>query len=118
MTDPDRREFLRDVLDGLGRPDRRLSCKYFYDEEGSRLFERICELDEYYLTRAELEILHRHAGAVAAALGPDCALIEYGSGSGRKTRLLLDHLAGRVSYLPVDISRAHLFRSARAIARD
>ena len=110
--------FLRDVLTGLSRPDRRLSCKYFYDRRGSELFEQICELPEYYPTRCELSILERHAEAMAALLGPDVGLIEYGSGSSRKTRLLLDRLAGAPAYIPVDISREHLHRTAKQLERD
>ena len=109
--------FLADVLDGLGRPRKELPCKYFYDERGSELFDRICELDEYYLTRVELAILRKDAPAMAAALGADVELIEFGSGSSIKTRLLLDHLESPRAYLPVDISAEHLDRSAAALAR-
>jgi dimethylhistidine N-methyltransferase len=109
--------FLHDVLAGLSRPSKELSCKYFYDAEGSRLFERICELDEYYPTRCELAILHHHGEEIARALGEGCAVIEYGSGSGRKTRLLLDRLQGAVAYIPVDISPGPLLRSARSLTR-
>ena len=111
-------EFLRDVLEGLGRPEKALPCKYFYDARGAELFEQICTLDEYYLTRCELAILERHAGAMARAIGPGCALIEYGSGSGRKTRLLLDALPDPVAYVPVDLSAEQLRESARQLARD
>jgi dimethylhistidine N-methyltransferase len=110
--------FLRDVLAGLSLPEKRLPCKYFYDQCGSDLFERICELPEYYPTRCELQILERHGEEMAGLLGPDCDLIEYGSGSGRKTRLLLDRLAGAPAYIPVDISRDHLHATAKKLARD
>jgi dimethylhistidine N-methyltransferase len=110
--------FLRDVLAGLSRPDRWLPCKYFYDRRGAELFEQICELPEYYPTRCELQILERRAAEMAALLGPDCALVEYGSGAGRKTRLLLDHLGGSPTYVPVDISREQLHRTAKQLARD
>src|SRR5436305_8767700 len=83
---------LREAVAGLARPHKQLPCKYFYDERGSRLFDQICELEEYYLTRCELAILRRHAGEMAESFGPGCALIEYGSGSSLKTRLLLDRL--------------------------
>src|SRR5437588_12457165 len=85
--------FLAEVLRGLRLPAKELPCKYFYDATGAKLFEEICGLKEYYLTRTELSIMHRHAAEMAAALGPGCVLLEYGSGSGTKTRLLLDHLA-------------------------
>src|SRR5438309_9769046 len=91
---------LAEVLRGLRQPAKELPCKYFYDETGSRLFEQICELDEYYLTRTELALMREHAGAMAALLGPDCLLIEYGSGSGVKTRLLLDRLERPAAYVP------------------
>src|SRR3954452_17827853 len=113
---PDRDTFLRDVLEGLARPHKELPCKYFYDARGSELFDRICELEEYYLTRCELDILRRHGPAIGARLGPG-ALIEYGSGSSLKTRLLLDHLPAPSAYIPVDISGEHLERSARRLAR-
>jgi dimethylhistidine N-methyltransferase len=110
-------EFLREVLHGLARSHKELPCKYFYDERGARLFEQICELPEYYLTRCELAILARHAADVARLLGPGCVLVEYGSGAGRKTRLLLDRLPTAAAYVPVDISREQLLRSAGQLAR-
>lgn len=114
---PDREEFLEDVWRGLAQPRKQLPCKYLYDEEGSRLFERICELDEYYLTRTELAILEAHAHEMARALGPACLFVEYGSGSGRKTRLLLDRLEKPAAYVPVDISRSALESATAALAR-
>jgi len=113
---PERASFLADVLAGLSSPRKTLPCKYLYDERGSALFERICELDEYYPTRTELGILRRHAGAMAAALGPRCLLVEYGSGSSTKTRLLLERLEEPAAYVPVDISREHLLRAAAALS--
>ncbi len=113
---PERERFLADVLAGLGRERKELPCKYFYDERGSRLFDRICELEEYYPTRTELAIMEQHAGEMAEAIGPGCLLVEYGSGSSLKTRLLIDRLEAPVAYVPVDISREHLLRSAGALA--
>src|SRR5262249_29137417 len=101
---PSRARFREDVLRGLGRPAKELPCKYFYDARGSQLFEAICQLDEYYLTRTELAIMGRHATKMAGRLGRRCLLVEFGSGSGRKTRLLLDHLAEPAAYVPIDIS--------------
>jgi L-histidine N-alpha-methyltransferase len=115
---PARARFRADVLRGLSRRAKRLPCKYFYDDVGSRLFDRICELPEYYPTRTELAILRADAPAMAARIGPDCLVIEYGSGSGVKTRLLLDALSRPAAYLPVDIARDHLKRSAAALAAD
>jgi dimethylhistidine N-methyltransferase len=111
-----RRRFLSDVIYGLGQPQKAIPCKYFYDDRGSALFEAICELEEYYLTRTELAILRTHAPTMAAALGKDCELIEFGSGSSLKTRLLLEQLREPRAYLPVDISRDPLERAARDLA--
>ena len=114
---PPRQQFLHDVLAGLRSRPKRLPSKYFYDRRGSQLFDRICELEEYYLTRTELAIMRAHADEMAGALGERCVLIEYGSGSSRKTRILLDHLTEPAAYVPVDISREHLFRAAARLAR-
>jgi dimethylhistidine N-methyltransferase len=114
---PPANHFRADVLRGLSGPRKELPCKYFYDEAGSRLFERICELPEYYPTRTELAIMQRHGADMAAHLGPGCLVIEYGSGSSVKSRLLLDQLVTPAGYVPVDISREHLRRSAAALAR-
>ena len=112
----DREAFRQEVLRGLRQPAKELPCKYFYDELGSRLFDEICELDEYYLTRTEMAIMNRHVAEMAACLGPRCLLVEFGSGSSRKTRLLLDHLLDAVAYIPIDLSASHLAQSARALA--
>ena len=104
--------FLNDVLDGLSGPEKTLPCKYFYDARGSQLFDQICELEEYYLTRTELAILEENVADIAAALGPRAMVIEPGSGSSLKTRLLLDHLNEPAAYVPVDISRDHLIEAA------
>ena len=113
-----RRNFLRDVLAGLRRRQKRLPCKYFYDARGSQLFDLICQLDEYYLTRAELAIMDQYAAEMGAQIGPGAMLIEFGSGSSVKTRYLLDSLPDGAAYVPVDISGEHLEQSAREIARD
>lgn len=110
--------FRADVLRGLLEQHKELPCKYFYDETGSRLFERICALPEYYPTRAELAILGRDSREMAERLGPNCLLMEFGSGSSVKTRALLDCLAAPAAYIPVDISREQLLASARALVRD
>jgi len=110
--------FRGDVLRGLSAPHKELPCKYFYDETGSRLFERICALPEYYPTRVELAILARDGREMAERLGPDCLLVEFGSGSSVKTRALLDRLPAPAAYIPVDISREQLLASARALVRD
>jgi dimethylhistidine N-methyltransferase len=111
-----RTQFLRDVVHGLARPQKEIPCKYFYDARGSELFDEICGLDEYYLTRAELAVLREHAPQMAAMIGEDCELIEFGSGSATKTRLLLEHVRAPRAYLPVDIAKEHLERSSQALA--
>jgi L-histidine N-alpha-methyltransferase len=105
------------ALEGLLHPPRTLPCKFFYDRRGAELFERICELPEYYLTRTELGILDGHLDEMAACLGPGCLVLELGSGAGQKTRMLLDHLQEPVAYVPVDISRHQLIEVAEALAR-
>ncbi len=107
--------FLRDALVGLRAPRKSLPCKYFYDERGSRLFDQICELEEYYPTRTELSILRAHAAEMAQVLGPACLLVEYGSGSSAKTRLLLDRLLRPAAYVAVDISRDHLLKTVECL---
>jgi dimethylhistidine N-methyltransferase len=98
---------------GLRAGIKTLSPALFYDAAGARLFERICELPEYYPTRTEHAILARHGSELAARAGAGCALIEYGSGAGVKVRYLLDHLERPVAYVPVDISREQLHEVAR-----
>ena len=109
---------LSDILRGLSLPLKTLSPKFFYDERGSALFEAICELPEYYLTRAELHIMRNHIGEIAARVGPHASVIEFGSGSSLKTRILLAHLDEPAAYVPVDISSGHLSAAAAALARD
>lgn len=112
---PDENRFREDVLLGLARSPKVLPPKYFYDEEGSRLFDAICTLPEYYLTRTEFSIMQDHANGMARRLGARVMLVEPGSGSSVKTRLLLEALAQPVAYVPVDISREHLARSAAGV---
>jgi dimethylhistidine N-methyltransferase len=111
-------EFLDAVFAGLAKPQKRISSKYFYDEIGSKLFEEICSLEEYYPTRTELALLRKHAGDIANAAGPGAAMIEFGSGASLKERILLDALDEPAAYIPVDISKDHLFEAARALAVD
>jgi L-histidine Nalpha-methyltransferase len=113
-----RRVFLRDCLAGLRACPKRLPCKYFYDTRGSELFDRICELEEYYLTRAELSIMDQFAPEMGARIGPGAMLVEFGSGSSVKTRYLLDALADPVAYVPIDVSGDHLRVTAHELARD
>lgn len=110
--------FLTDVFDGLSRPRKTLPCKYFYDREGSALFDAICTLDEYYPTRTETALLRSVAAETAGLAGPRAALIELGSGSSVKVRILLDAFDRPALYVPVDISREHLMASAARLAGD
>ena len=109
--------FRKDVLEGLARPQKALPPKYFYDAEGSRLFERICRLREYYPTRTELAITRKHIGDIARFAGKRCALLEYGSGESLKTRLLIRAL-GPCVYMPVDISASALRAAVERLLRE
>lgn len=108
---------LEEVLQGLAMRPRRIAPKFFYDERGSRLFDAICELPEYYLTRTEMGILESCADDVARLAGPDTTLIELGSGATRKIRLLLEALRPR-RYFGIDISREFLKQSVQSLAQD
>lgn len=107
----------RDVLEALGRrPLKELPTQYLYDARGSALFDRICELPEYYPTRTELVIMENHAVAMADSIGPRALVVEYGSGSSIKTQRLLERLSEAAGCVLVDISREHLLRSAEQLA--
>jgi len=108
-------DFARDLVAGLRATPKRIPPKYFYDAAGSRLFERITTLPEYYPTRAEMQILRERAGAVAALVPAEGALIEFGSGSSAKVRLLLARMPKLRAYVPVDISGEFLGEEARRL---
>jgi L-histidine N-alpha-methyltransferase len=108
-------EFATDVVAGLAATPKRLSPKYFYDSIGSALFERITELPEYYPTRTEIGILNEHAGDIAALIPPGAALIEFGSGSSTKTRIILSAADKLGAYVPVDISAQFLQEHAAGL---
>jgi dimethylhistidine N-methyltransferase len=110
--EPVNADFLAEVLAGLSSLPRTLPCKFFYDERGADLFQKICELPEYYITRTETELLRRYAPEIAESIGPNAALIGFGTGAGIKTRLLLEHLQNPIAYIPVDISKQRLIDSA------
>ncbi len=110
--------FATDVLEGLAATPKRLPAKYFYDEAGSRLFERITELPEYYPTRTELRILESSAESIAGLADPGAALIEFGSGSTAKARLLLRHMVSVRAYVPVDISAEFVNGEAARLQAD
>ncbi|MFN3303805.1 MAG: L-histidine N(alpha)-methyltransferase [Roseateles sp.] len=115
----DNAQFAADLHAALSRAPRAISPKYFYDEVGSRLFEQICELPEYYPTRTELALLQAHADDMAQQFGPQVQLVEYGAGALRKVRLLLDAMPlDGVQFVPVDISGPHLLAACAAPAGD
>lgn len=108
----------QEVVRGLRAVPKQLPCRFFYDETGSALFEQICELPEYYLTRAEDEILTRHAAEIAASLPVGTMLFELGSGSAKKTRRVIEAFLARsaeLTYTPIDISRSMLEASSRSL---
>ena len=114
-------DFAAAVRAGLGARQKRLPCRYLYDAVGSELFERICDLPEYTLTRDEQAILEAHAADIVANVPIGSAVVELGSGSARKTRVLLDALlacSDRLTYVPIDISRSALEASAGALMQD
>ena len=110
--------FLAEVLAGLRKPQKELPSKYFYDERGSRLFERICTLDEYYIPRIEASIMQAHIKDITKLMGPRVLLAEYGSGNCEKARFLLDHVRDPVAYVPIDISRQQLLHVTQKLASD
>ncbi len=101
------------MVRGLSETPKRLQCKYFYDERGSRLFDEICKLDEYYLTRVESAIMDKYIEEMSYQLGDNVILVEFGSGSSTKTRILLDAMKSPVAYVPIDISEDHLLKTAK-----
>lgn len=111
-------DIVGDVLAGLSRTPKRLPSKYFYDRRGSELFEQITRQPEYYPTRVEIALLQDKGAQIAAAVGPRAHVVEYGSGSGRKTRILLDALEDPVAYTPIEISRSALLASVERLDRE
>ena len=106
-------DFLKDVIEGLGKNPKTLKPKYFYDNRGAQLFTEICTTPEYYPTRTEIKILNQNAEDIASQIGDNIALIEYGSGALEKIKILLNFLKEPVGLIPVDISEDQLFVSAK-----
>lgn len=106
------------VLEGLSRPSKSIPSRFLYDTQGSELFERICELEEYYPTRTELSILEHSAPEIARRIGPNARLIEFGASSSQKVRILLRALERPDAYVPIDVSGEHLRQAAEDIAKD
>jgi dimethylhistidine N-methyltransferase len=103
--------FLAETLVGLSKSPKELLCKFFYDDRGAKLFQKICELPEYYITRTELGILRLRGAEIAEALGPNIELIGLGTGAGTKTKILLEELPDPSVYIPIDISQEQLRKS-------
>jgi L-histidine Nalpha-methyltransferase len=112
VATPESAEFLADVIAGLSSNPRTIPYKYFYDAHGAALFQKICELPEYYVTRTEIDILDRSRADIASQLGPNIELIGLGTGAGTKTRILIGALENPAVYIPVDISEKQLRKSA------
>ncbi len=114
---PENEDFGDALRSGLSRSPRSLPCKFFYDQRGSGLFDQICMLDEYYITRTETALLTDNAAEIASHIGENCHLIEFGSGSSIKVNILFEALQGRLAYTAIDISKDHLLASTAALAR-
>lgn len=109
-------DFTAALLEGLSQIPKAIPCKFFYDETGSALFEKICTLPEYYPTRTELSLLRQHAPDFAALIGPEVDVIEFGAGALQKIQPLLDALERPSSFIPIDISGDHLQEAATQLA--
>jgi len=109
---------LYEIHAGLSQQHKSISSKFFYDHAGSKLFDAICELPEYYLTRTELGIMRANIQELAVLIGKQASLIEFGSGSSLKTKVLLEHLQDLAAYVPVDISQDHLMLAAERVRTD
>lgn len=116
--EPGTEDILSEIAEGLSRPQKALPSKLFYDKRGSSLFDQITDLEEYYLTRTEIAIMKDNIEHIADTLGEECLLIELGSGSSQKIRLLLENLKRPSGYVPIDISEEHLLNSVRTLAND
>lgn len=109
---------LNEIIRSLSKSQKELSCKFFYDEQGSILFEQISELEEYYLTRTEISILNNNIEKISDTVGEEALILELGSGSSRKIRILLDNFKKVAAYIPVDISREFLLQSAKNLGEE
>ncbi len=114
----DRQQFLADVISGLQSTPRSVPCKYLYDARGSALFDAICRTEDYYVTRADLALHDRHLPEICDRIGPQAHIIEFGSGSGLKTRRLLERLQQPRAYTPIEISAAALEASINDLQAD
>jgi len=108
-------DFMLDIIVGLNKNQKEIPCKWFYDDNGSYLFEQICELPEYYPTRTEVKILTDSANIISSLVKPNISLVEFGSGSSSKVKILLDALKEPYAYIPVDISREYLYSASKTL---
>ncbi|NIP30763.1 MAG: L-histidine N(alpha)-methyltransferase [Candidatus Dadabacteria bacterium] len=113
---PEEEKLQKEVINSLSKTQKELSCKFFYDEYGSKLFDQIVDLEEYYLTRTEHLIMTEHIDEISDFIGERCVLVEPGSGSSNKVRLLLDNLKNTSAYIPIDISDYYLAESASRLS--
>jgi dimethylhistidine N-methyltransferase len=111
-------EIIQEVLEGLSKPVKELPSKLFYDELGSKLFDEITKLEEYYPTRTEMKIMEDNIEEIGSLLGEGTVLVELGSGSSKKIRLLLENIPGLAAYIPIDISKEHLLHSTEILSGD
>ena len=116
--EPKHDDFCEQVMAGLRRERKELPCKFFYDERGSKLFDAICSLDEYYPTRTEEALLRDNGDKIAALIGKRAELIEFGCGSLKKVRSLLEAMDEPARFVPIDISKKHLVSAAENLAKD
>ncbi|MGH6838628.1 MAG: L-histidine N(alpha)-methyltransferase [Methylocella sp.] len=116
IADPDR-EFAASVIEGLSKPRKSLPCRFFYDARGSELFEEITRLPAYYPTRTEIAILAAHAAEIASRVDDGAVLVEFGSGSSRKTEILLAGLPRLRAYVPIDVSESALEEAKRRLIK-
>lgn len=114
----ERESLVSEVIAGFEKPQKQLPCKLFYDKRGSALFDEICGLEEYYPTRTEAGIMKDNIDEICSYLGGSCLLVELGSGSSVKIRLLLENLRNLSGYVPIDISEEHLIESVKTLAAD
>lgn len=106
----------QEIFQGLSQPQKAIPAQFLYDERGSELFDKICELPEYYITRTEISLLKKHGRAIAQIIGEGCLLVEYGSGSSSKVRILLDALSEPAVYMAIDVSKEHMKKAAGRLA--
>jgi dimethylhistidine N-methyltransferase len=116
--EPERENLINVVVTGFEKPQKQLPCKLFYDKRGSALFDQICELEEYYPTRTEIGLMKENIEDICTYIGNNCLLVELGSGSSVKIRLLLENLKNPSGYIPIDISEEHLMESVKTLAAD